>query len=113
MAKPFLFTDDPPFVEMTPFPSVGKRDCFLCNQYNTTPRKKTAPGKTQGAAIILGKTEPYFNASSTATAQATVAPTMGLLPMPLSPIISTWAGTEEDPANWASPCIRPMESVRP
>ena len=23
------------------------------------------------------------------------------------------AGTEEEPANWASPCIRPMESVRP
>lgn len=31
----------------------------------------------------------YFIASSTATAQATVAPTIGLLPMPMSPIIST------------------------
>ena len=48
-----------------------------------------------------------------ATAQATVAPTMGLLPMPMNPIMSTWAGTEEEPANCASPCIRPMESVRP
>ena len=31
----------------------------------------------------------YFIASSTATAQATVAPTIGLLPMPMRPIIST------------------------
>lgn len=55
----------------------------------------------------------YLLACSTATAQATVAPTIGLLPIPISPIISTWAGTEEEPANWASPCIRPMESVKP
>ena len=56
---------------------------------------------------------PYLFASSTATAQATVAPTIGLLPMPIRPIISTWAGTEEEPANWASPCMRPIESVKP
>ena len=31
----------------------------------------------------------YLLFSSTATATATVAPTMGLLPMPMSPIIST------------------------
>lgn len=30
-----------------------------------------------------------FNACWTATAQATVAPTIGLLPMPMKPIIST------------------------
>ncbi len=41
----------------------------------------------------------YFWLSATATATATVAPTMGLLPMPKKPIISTWAGTEEEPAN--------------
>ena len=35
----------------------------------------------------------------TATATATVAPTMGLLPMPRKPIISTCAGTDEEPAN--------------
>ena len=40
-----------------------------------------------------------FMASSMATATETVAPTMGLLPMPIRPIISTWAGTEEEPAN--------------
>ena len=55
----------------------------------------------------------YFRLSATATATATVAPTMGLLPMPKKPIISTWAGTEEEPANWASECIRPMVSVMP
>ena len=31
----------------------------------------------------------YFKDSATATATATVAPTMGLLPMPRKPIIST------------------------
>ena len=31
----------------------------------------------------------YLEASSTATAQATVAPTIGLLPIPIRPIIST------------------------
>ena len=31
----------------------------------------------------------YFRLSATATATATVAPTMGLLPMPRKPIIST------------------------
>ena len=55
----------------------------------------------------------YFIASSTATAAVTVAPTMGLLPMPKKPIIYTWAGTELEPANWASECIRPMVSVMP
>ena len=54
-----------------------------------------------------------LSAALTATAQATVAPTMGLLPMPMKPIISTWAGTEEEPANWASECMRPMVSVMP
>ena len=63
--------------------------------------------------LILCGFVPYFSASDTATAQATVAPTIGLLPIPIKPIISTWAGTEEEPANCASPCIRPMESVKP
>ena len=54
-----------------------------------------------------------FRAALTATAQATVAPTMGLLPMPMRPIMSTCAGTEEEPANWALECMRPMVSVMP
>ena len=41
----------------------------------------------------------YFIASESATATATEAPTIGLFPIPMSPIISTWAGTEEEPAN--------------
>ena len=41
----------------------------------------------------------YLLASSIATATATVIPTMGLLPAPMRPIISTCAGTEEEPAN--------------
>ena len=36
----------------------------------------------------------FLYASSIATATATVAPTMGLLPIPIRPIISTWAGTD-------------------
>ncbi len=72
-----------------------------------TPRS-TAPGSFGYSAFSA-----YFSASATATATATVAPTMGLLPMPKKPIISTWAGTEELPANWASLCIRPMVSVMP
>ena len=55
----------------------------------------------------------YFEASSIATATATVIPTMGLLPAPIRPIISTCAGTEDEPANCASPCIRPRVSVIP
>ena len=55
----------------------------------------------------------YFMACSTATATATEAPTMGLFPIPMKPIISTCAGTDEDPANCASECILPMVSVIP
>ena len=54
-----------------------------------------------------------FSACSTATATATVAPTIGLLPIPRKPIISTCAGTDEEPANCASECMRPMVSVIP
>ncbi len=56
---------------------------------------------------------PYLLACSIATATATVAPTMGLLPIPRKPIISTWAGTEDEPANCASECILPIVSVMP
>ena len=54
-----------------------------------------------------------LSAWATSTAQATVHPTIGLLPIPRKPIISTWAGTEDEPANCASECIRPMVSVIP
>ena len=42
-------------------------------------------------------TKRRFSAAS--TAQATVQPTIALLPMPRNPIISTCAGTDEEPAN--------------
>ena len=77
---------------------------------------KRASDEKAEALLILRyavTAEDYLLASSTATATATVAPTMGLLPMPMRPIISTCAGTEEEPANCASECIRPMVSVMP
>lgn len=71
-------------------------------------------GEPEGPPIdYISGNAGYFEDSSTATATATVAPTIGLLPIPMSPIISTCAGTEDEPANWASPCILPMVSVMP
>ncbi len=43
----------------------------------------------RGVCNVYVKRELYFMASSMATATETVAPTMGLLPMPMRPIIST------------------------
>ena len=63
------------------------------------------PGKEKGFRLVQseafcsGYASFYFRLSATATATATVAPTIGLLPMPRKPIISTCAGTEEEPAN--------------
>ena len=48
---------------------------------------------------VYNEIDYFLIASSTATATATVAPTIGLLPIPKKPIISTCAGTEEEPAN--------------
>ncbi len=50
-------------------------------------------------SVIMRFSDYYLLASSTATAHATVIPTMGLLPAPIRPIISTCAGTEDEPAN--------------
>ena len=64
--------------------------------------------------IICNYLSNYLlNAPAISTAIATVAPTIGLLPMPRKPIISTCAGTDEEPANCASECIRPIVSVIP
>ena len=65
---------------------------------------KYNPNRPERRKGLLQKAEAlnyfnYFRASSTATATETVMPTMGLLPAPRKPIISTWAGTEEEPAN--------------
>ena len=76
--------------------------------------KPAAKKSLRGERAGLYLTNRYLlMPSCTATATATVAPTMGLLPMPMSPIISTCAGTEEEPANCASECILPIVSVMP
>ena len=59
-----------------------------------------------------GNFDYLLSAVATSTATATVHPTMGLFPIPRNPIISTWAGTDDEPANCASECMRPMVSVR-
>jgi hypothetical protein len=61
--------------------------------------KKCSRSNDQEHFIFISARIPYFWDSSTATATETVIPTMGLLPAPRKPIISTWAGTEEEPAN--------------
>ena len=50
-------------------------------------------------ALVILLFSKVMGSGAAATAQATVAPTIGLLPMPMRPIISTCAGTEEEPAN--------------
>ena len=52
----------------------------------------------------VGDDDYLLSAVATSTAHATVQPTIGLLPMPRNPIISTCAGTDEEPANCASEC---------
>ena len=74
----------------------------------------SGPGGPQRLCVRpAGKRTYFVIPSCTATAQATVMPTMGLLPAPIRPIISTCAGTEEEPANCASECMRPIVSVMP
>ena len=78
------------------------------------PRNHDNDGENDHAEHYGKCSHRYFlKLSSTATATATVAPTIGLLPMPMRPIISTCAGTELEPANCASECMRPMVSVMP
>ena len=75
-------------------------------------RKLLQPSRLQ-EFLIWSNFNYLLSAVATSTAQATVQPTIGLLPIPRKPIISTWAGTDEEPANWASECIRPIVSVIP
>ena len=69
-------------------------DYLISTHIHTRPPKKhTPPCKLQSGAgwEVMGKPGwiYLFMASSMATATETVAPTMGLLPMPMRPIIST------------------------
>ena len=68
--------------------------------YNLLQIKKTpAIAWITGVYYIESSINYLFKAKATFTAQATVHPTIGLLPIPRNPIISTWAGTDEEPAN--------------
>ena len=82
-----------------------------CGSGDSAKKERTRAGTLLFSAIL--RRQDYFIACSTATATATVAPTIGLLPMPRKPISSTCAGTDDEPANWASECIRPIVSVIP
>ena len=89
---------------------------FLSNLTSAHPRKRDRKREVPliGDLSSLENFTDYLPMPScTATATATVAPTIGLLPMPMRPIISTCAGTEEEPANCASECILPIVSVMP
>ena len=66
---------------------------------NYTKQKNSCNHNDYRSLYISNNLYYFFIASSTATATATVAPTIGLLPIPKKPIISTCAGTDEEPAN--------------
>ena len=83
---------------------------IVCLKKTLRPHRE---GPTEWEGFLKTDNDAYlFRAVATSTAQATVHPTIGLLPIPRKPIISTCAGTDEEPANCASECIRPMVSVR-
>ena len=86
-------------------------DAFAKRNHSRVQQKE--PHVFQNARLFFNQKFYAFIASSIATAQATVIPTMGLLPAPIKPIISTCAGTELEPANCASECILPIVSVIP
>ena len=52
--------------------------------------------RNDGYSYFFPYSVAYFEASSTATATATVIPTMGLLPAPMRPFISTYAKTVDE-----------------
>ena len=84
---------------------------IVCLKKTLRPHRE---GPTEWEGFLKTDNDAYlFRAVATSTAQATVHPTIGLLPIPRNPIISTWAGTEDEPANCASLCIRPIVSVIP
>ena len=85
-------------------PEKALKECLLCYRCYLL---------TQIIYRCLCKQYYFVKPSCTATAQATEAPTIGLFPIPIRPIISTCAGTDEEPANCASECILPIVSVIP
>ena len=74
---------------------------FICSQCSHFCFAKSIKTRTAAFSrrICRSYSDYFLKVSATATAQATVQPTIGLLPIPMNPIISTCAGTDEDPAN--------------
>ena len=86
------------------------RQVIICLKKTLRPHRE---GPIYGRVFWRQIIDIYLlRAWATSTAHATVHPTIGLLPIPRKPIISTRAGNEDEPANCASECIRPMVSVR-
>ena len=75
------------------------REEQLTNSVCFPPSHPGNSSKPDCARRPAGRIHYLLNAVATSTATATVAPTIGLLPMPRKPIISTCAGTDEEPAN--------------
>ena len=72
-------------------------DGSLKNRLNMSIKKRHP--RKDVSVKYLDILDYLFSAVATSTAQATVQPTIGLLPIPRKPIISTCAGTDEEPAN--------------
>ena len=88
-----------------------ERGCHEVTGVEIIAKKKLGGQPSLFLCLLQAKQIYLLSAVATSTAQATVQPTIGLLPMPRNPIISTCAGTDEEPANCASECIRPIVSV--
>ena len=71
-------------------------DGFIFFWGNEPPFRMTVVGEGLAPPVIYE--ENYLEASSTATAHATVIPTMGLLPAPIRPIIGAYS---ESVDKWA------------
>ena len=88
-----------------------ERGCHEVTGVEIIAKKKLGGQPSLFLCLLQAKQIYLLSAVATSTAQATVQPTIGLLPIPRNPIISTCAGTDEEPANCASECIRPIVSV--
>ena len=76
-------------------------------------RKKARRSAELMSLLVTSKINLLAKRSSHVHSDSYGSTTIGLLPMPRNPIISTCAGTDEEPANCASECIRPIVAVIP
>lgn len=94
------------FLPPTPQVPIAKGACILippaASKSPKLQQKSTHGNKPQVLALFqqANSNSCYLlKAVATSTATATVQPTIGLLPIPRKPIISTCAGTDDEPAN--------------